>query len=177
MLTIAEVNEALERPISREDLEQRSMHYVDGHKSKADNPHWHRMGTYKQMPSGRSGTVLALVKVSPYVAAWLKTFDDAAPSDDDAAVAARLAALPAPEWLASVKAYRTHAQRMAEFYKALDKANAGTRLEWRPICEIRAMWLKESTDWRDEKAREKSNAAARKRGDIVHTASGATSNA
>lgn len=111
MPTIAKVNEALERPIRRDEihLNDRSMHYVEGHKSKADNPHLHRLATYDSKGNQ--------TKLSPYVAAWLKTFDDDALSDDDAAVAARLAALPEPEWLASVKAYRTHAQRMAEFYK------------------------------------------------------------
>lgn len=58
---------------------------------------------------------------------------------DDAAELARLKAVPLPSWARAMAVYRTHAQRMTEWYRELDK-NAKP-LIWRPIDASRAAML------------------------------------
>lgn len=45
-------------------------------------------------------------------------------SPEDAEFMARMRAMPQPNWMRSMLAYKTHAERMREFYRELDRANA-----------------------------------------------------
>ena len=45
-------------------------------------------------------------------------------SSEDAELMARLQALPRPRWMDALDNYKTHTQRMNEFYREIDKASA-----------------------------------------------------
>lgn len=175
-ITRAEVEPPKYRGQYVRTLEVRSLHYVEGRTKKEENPTLQRIAKYDHL--GRP------VSFSPEVRAWLRKLEqEDSTNGDDNALAARLASLPAPSWLAPMEAYRTHSQRMSAFFRELDKANKGKTLEWFPITEERAQVVitgryrrddgklatrdtRAPEEWSHE-GRQKAISAATKRGDTL----------
>lgn len=150
------------------ELEQvpRSAHFVDGRTSRAENPHMYRLATFAY-----HGTeIVGIKRHSGYVAQWIKQLEAADMPDDDAALMARLNAMPVPSAFAQMEVYKTHSQRMSQWFRELDKANKGKVLEWKPITAERAETIagedKYNNRWTD-RGREKAIETATKRGDII----------
>lgn len=61
-MTKEQAEQLMREPIRYEDVQERSVHFVEGHKSKKENPHWWRLGGQR--------------KVSGEVRNWLKKLPD-----------------------------------------------------------------------------------------------------
>ena len=107
---------------------------------------WEEWDRQRQTMGVRDFTAQPLRKVrtaAQEFAAFCRELDDesAKLSAEDAALLARLEALPVPGWVRAMADYQTHAQRMRAWYRELDKS--ARPLVWRAINVDRALTLAE----------------------------------
>jgi hypothetical protein len=154
------VNAEMRRPIANPYDGDRSPHYVEGRKTKAENPHVYRLSYFVTMDGASH-----LQRLSADVNAWLKRI----PDDELAPMPIAEYARRAPSFARALREYAERQRELGRVFRAADAANRKRPpLIWHPISAARASQLSNSNAWRNsDPHRARSISTALKRGDVI----------